>query len=53
MRQDLPEVIESGAPLRPALALAQVAPALAERIAPRFGVTELFRRTAVSRGRGG
>ncbi len=52
VRRDLPEVIESGAPLRPALALAQVAPGLAERIAPRFGVTELFRRTAVLRGRG-
>ena len=53
VRRDLPEVIESGAPLRPALALAVVAPGLAERIAPRFGVTELFRRTAVLRGRGG
>ena len=53
VRRDLPEVIESGAPLRPALALAVLAPGLAERIAPRFGVTELFRRTAVLRGRGG
>jgi short-subunit dehydrogenase len=53
VRRDLPEVIESGAPIRPALALTQVAPGLAERIAPRFGVTELFRRTAVSRERGG
>ena len=53
VRRDLPEVIESGAPLRPALALAVLAPGLAESIAPRFGVTELFRRTAVLRGRGG
>jgi short-subunit dehydrogenase len=53
IRRDLPEVIESGAPIRPALALAQLAPGLAERVAPLFGVTELFRRTAVSRGRGG
>ncbi len=53
VRQDLPEAIESGAPLRPALALTQLLPQLAERIAPRFGVTEIFRRTAVSRGRGG
>ena len=53
IRRDLPEVIESGAPIRPALALAQLAPRLAERIAPLFGVNELFRRTAVSRGRGG
>jgi short-subunit dehydrogenase len=53
IRRDLPEVIESGAPIRPALALAQLAPGLAERVAPVFGVTELFRRAAVSRGRGG
>ncbi|HXB66508.1 MAG TPA: SDR family NAD(P)-dependent oxidoreductase [Solirubrobacteraceae bacterium] len=53
VRQNLPEVIESGAPLRPALALSQLTPGLAERIAPRFGVTEIFRRTAAARGRGG
>jgi short-subunit dehydrogenase len=53
VRQDLPEVIESGAPLRPALALTQLTPGLAERVAPLFGVTEIFRRTAVARGRGG
>jgi short-subunit dehydrogenase len=53
IRRDLPEVIESGAPVRPALALAQLAPGLAERIAPYFGVNELFRRTAQLRGRGG
>jgi short-subunit dehydrogenase len=52
IQRDLPEVIESGAPIRPALALAQLAPGLAERVAPLFGVNELFRRTAVSRGRG-
>jgi short-subunit dehydrogenase len=53
VRQDLPEVIESGTPLRPALALAQLTPKLAERIAPRFGVTEIFRRTAAAHGRAG
>ncbi len=53
IRRDLPEVIESGAPIRPALALAQLAPGLAERVAPLFGVNELFRRTALSRGRSG
>jgi short-subunit dehydrogenase len=53
IRRDLPEVIESGAPVRPMLALAQVAPGLVERIAPRFGATEIFRRVAVARGRGG
>lgn len=53
IRRDLPEAVETGAPIRPALALAQLAPGLAERVAPLFGVTELFRRSAVSRGRGG
>jgi short-subunit dehydrogenase len=51
IRRDLPEVIETGAPLRPALALSQLAPSLAERLAPRFGVTELFRRVAAARQR--
>ncbi len=52
IRRDLPEVIETGAPLRPMLAIAQLAPRLTERLAPRFGVSEMFRRLAVSRGRG-
>jgi hypothetical protein len=51
IREDRAEIIESGAPLRPMLALAQLAPGLVERVAPRFGVTDLFRRVAVSRGR--
>lgn len=53
IQRDQPEVIESGAPVRPALALAQLAPRLAERVAPLFGVNELFRRAASSHGRGG
>jgi short-subunit dehydrogenase len=53
IRDDRAEIIESGAPIRPMLALAQLAPGLVERVAPRFGVTELFRRVAVSRGRAG
>jgi short-subunit dehydrogenase len=52
IRRDLPEVIETGAPLRPMLAIGQLAPRLTERLAPHFGVNELFRRLAVSRGRG-
>lgn len=52
IRRDLPEVVESGAPIRPILALAELAPRLVERTAPRFGVTELFRRAAAARGRG-
>jgi short-subunit dehydrogenase len=53
IREDIPEILESGAPLRPLLALAQLSPRLIERVAPRFGVTDLFRRVAVARGRGG
>jgi short-subunit dehydrogenase len=53
IREDLPDVVESGAPLRPMLALAELAPRLVERLAPRVGITELFRRVAVSRGRVG
>lgn len=53
IREDRAEVIESGAPIRPMLALAQLAPGLAERVAPRFGLTDLFRRVAASRGRAG
>ena len=52
IREDRAEIVESGAPIRPMLALAQLAPGLVERLAPRFGVTELFRKVAVSRGRG-
>jgi short-subunit dehydrogenase len=52
IREDRAEIIESGAPIRPMLALGQLAPGLVERIAPRFGITELFRRVAISRGRG-
>ncbi len=51
IRRDLPQVVESGAPIRPLLALAELAPRLVERTAPRFGVTELFRRAAAARGR--
>lgn len=51
IRRDLPEVIESGAPIRPALALSQIAPRVVERVAPRVGVTELFGRVAASRER--
>lgn len=51
IRRDRPEVIETGAPLRPALAIGQLAPRLVERVAPHFGITELFRRVAASRGR--
>lgn len=48
---DEPEVIESGAPIRPIFALNQLSPRLVERLTPRSGNTELFRRVAVSRDR--
>jgi short-subunit dehydrogenase len=51
IREDKAEMIESGAPVRPMLAVAQIAPGLVERVAPKFGVTELFRKVAVARGR--
>lgn len=51
IREDRAEILESGAPIRPMLALAQLAPGLVERVAPRFGITELFRKVAVARGR--
>jgi short-subunit dehydrogenase len=51
IREDRAEILESGAPIRPLLALAQLAPGLVERLAPRFGVTELFRGVAAARGR--
>lgn len=51
IRQDVPEIVESGAPVRPMLALQQLVPGIVERIAPRFGVTEMFGRVAEARGR--
>jgi short-subunit dehydrogenase len=51
IKNDRPEVVESGAPVKPMLALAQYAPRLVERLAPRLGVTEMFRRVAAQRDR--
>jgi short-subunit dehydrogenase len=53
IRRDVPEVIESGAPIRPLLAASQLAPRLVDRIAPRIGLTEFFRRAVAARGRTG
>jgi short-subunit dehydrogenase len=53
IRRDRPEVIEAGTPLRPVLALGQLAPRLPEQMMRRIGATELFRRAAASRGRAG
>ncbi len=51
IQEDKGEILESGAPVRPMLAVAQVAPGLVERVAPRFGITDLFRKVALARGR--
>jgi short-subunit dehydrogenase len=51
IHEDRAEILESGIPLRPLLALAQLAPGLVERVAPRFGLTDLFRNVAAARGR--
>jgi len=53
VRRDRPEVIESGAPIRPILALNQLAPGLVERLAPRFGIKKLFGGVARDRDRAG
>jgi short-subunit dehydrogenase len=53
IRRDRPEIIESGTPLRPILAIGQLSPRLAERLAEWFGSTEIHRRAAASRGRMG
>jgi short-subunit dehydrogenase len=51
IRRDQAELIESGAPIRPMLALGQLSPGLVERVAPKFGVTSLFRGVADARDR--
>lgn len=51
IRRDRPEIVESGSPVRPMLAMSQIAPRLAERLVERFGGTEIFRRAATARGR--
>jgi short-subunit dehydrogenase len=51
IRGDQPEAIETGAPIRPMLAIGQISPRLAEWVGERAGGTELFRRIAAARGR--
>ena len=53
IRRDRPEVIESGGPVRPVLALAEIAPRLVERLMSRAGANEWFRRVAAERDRAG
>lgn len=51
VRNDRPEVLESGSPVRPLLALGQLSPRLSEYMLERFGATAMFRRAAEARGR--
>ena len=51
IREDRPQVVETGNPVRPLLALGEVAPGLIERVMPRTGATEIFRRAAAARDR--
>ena len=54
IERDAPErIVNHRRPLRPVLALGEIAPALAERIARVGGVNEYFERVARGRGRGG
>jgi len=50
IRRDLPEVQVNGIPVRPVLALAEIAPRLAERVVPWFGADRFFRRASADRG---
>lgn len=51
IRHDVPEVVVTGAPVRPWLALGQIAPRLAEMAVARFGADGMLRQVAASRGR--
>lgn len=51
IRDDRPELLESGAPIRPMLAVGQLFPRLAERLVDRFGANAIFRRAATARDR--
>jgi short-subunit dehydrogenase len=53
IRQDRAEVVVSGGPVRPVLALAEIAPQLVERLMSRVGANEWFRRVAAERDRAG
>jgi short-subunit dehydrogenase len=52
VRRDLPEIVDTGAPVKPVLALSQLAPRTTERLVTRIGVDRMFERAAELRGRG-
>jgi short-subunit dehydrogenase len=51
VRRDLPEVVDTGAPVRPVFALSQLAPRTTERLVTRIGLDRMFEKTAELRGR--
>jgi short-subunit dehydrogenase len=51
IEDDVPEILESGSPVRPLLALREISPGVAERLVPMLGVSGIFHRVAASRGR--
>jgi short-subunit dehydrogenase len=51
VQRDLPEVVETGAPVRPMFAFSQLAPRTTERIVARIGLDRMFQRAAELRGR--
>jgi short-subunit dehydrogenase len=51
IRRDRPQVIESGAPIKPLLALGELAPRSVERLVHAAGATRIFRASAAARGR--
>jgi hypothetical protein len=52
VRRDLPEGINTGAPVKPVFALSQLAPRTTERIVARIGLDRMFERSAELPGRG-
>ena len=51
VQEDRPEIVESGSPIRPLLALGQLSPRFTEWMVDRIGAAEIFRRTAAQRDR--
>jgi short-subunit dehydrogenase len=51
IKRDVPEVVETGAPVKLVLALQELAPRTMERVLQRLGPTKLIRKAAGVRGR--
>jgi short-subunit dehydrogenase len=51
IRRDLPEIVETGAPVKPLLAMLEMAPRLADRAVPFIGLSDVFRKGAAVDGR--